>query len=440
VKNIHSVVIGAQWGDEGKGKIVDTLAAEADVIVRYQGGNNAGHTIVHDHVVHKLHLLPAGVVSGKMSVIGNGVVVNPDGLVKEITEFKGKFPHDLLFISDRAHVVLFYHQALDYVKEIAKGKGKIGTTMKGIGPTYTSKASRLGLRMHEFVDSDTLEKRLREQIPKNIQLLHTQASANQIRQYLRKHHPNFLTESGLVDMNKVVAHYHTLREKLTQYVTDTGVLLQQCIDDGKKIFFEGAQATMLDLDHGTYPYVTSSSPSIGGVYTGTGVVPKISRILGVVKAYTTRVGGGPFVTELHDETGEKLREIGGEYGTTTGRPRRCGWLDAVQLRYARRVSGFSELAITKLDVLDKLGKIKICVGYEHSGQRVSNIPADVRVLEDVKPIYITVDGWRQDTTKIQNFNKLPQKAKDYVQKVEELVGVRISMVSVGKDRAQTIIR
>lgn len=419
-----TVLIGAQWGDEGKGKIIDVLTEKVDWVVRYQGGNNAGHTVEIGRERFVLHLVPSGILhSGKKCVIGNGVVVDPVALAAEITEletrtidFKGA-----LFISDRAHVVFPYHRILDESSELRKRDGeKIGTTKRGIGPSYADKASRLGLRMGDLLDSSfpaLLEQRIEE---KN----------------------RFIVALGAEPLNvdQVLEQYRQAARKLAPHITDTIPLLNQAIAGGESVLFEGAQGTMLDIDYGTYPFVTSSSATAGGACSGSGVAPhRIDRVLGVIKAYTTRVGEGPFPTELLDETGKQLRETGHEFGATTGRPRRCGWFDAVVANYSVMVNGIDVWAVTKLDVLDALDVIKICVAYECDGKVIKNIPANIRMLERCKPVYEDFKGWKTPTTHITEYSCLPVQAKAYVKRLSEITGVPVGILSVGPNRANTMI-
>jgi len=365
------VVIGTQWGDEGKGKIVDNLAEKADVVVRYQGGNNAGHTVVVNGNEFKLHLLPSGILyPGKKCVVGNGVVIDPAVMIKELKGMQAKgIDTSGLRISNRAHVIMPYHRLLDEVEEDYRGEHKIGTTKRGIGPCYMDKNARSGIRMVDLLDEEEFSAKLERNLEAKNHLLQAVYGVEGF------------------DYETVRKEYLGYAEELRPYVTDTVVVLSEAIDAGEKVLFEGAQATLLDLDHGTYPYVTSSHPIAGGACIGAGVGPsKISKVVGVVKAYTTRVGEGPFPTELHDEIGNQIRERGHEYGTTTGRPRRCGWLDACVVRYAGLVSGLNYLAITRLDILDGLKTLKLCVGYQYKGERIKEFPASLKVLAQVEPI------------------------------------------------------
>ena len=418
------VVMGTQWGDEGKGKIVDNLAEQAQVVVRYQGGNNAGHTVVVKGVESKLNLLPSGVLyPGKTCIIGNGVVVDPAHLLKEITAMQERgVDMSGLKISNRAQVILPYHRMMDEADEESRGDAKIGTTKKGIGPCYVDKNARIGIRIVDLMDSEEFALRLK----------HNLILKNRI-----------LTEiygKTALDYEQILAEYLGYAEKLRPYVTDTIFTLHDAIKRGERILFEGAQATMLDLDYGTYPYVTSSHPIAGGVCIGAGVGPgAINKVVGVVKAYSTRVGEGPFVTELHDATGNLIRERGHEYGTTTGRPRRTGWLDTVVVKYACLLSGIDCLAITRLDILDTLPTLKICVGYRYKGQALNEYPASLKVLGEVEPVYEELPGWETDITGIRRYEDLPLNARRYVERLSECSGARLGIVSVGPDREQTII-
>jgi len=412
-------VVGAQWGDEGKGKVVDLYAQYADVVVRYGGGANAGHTLVvgGDKVV--LHLVPSGALQpAAQCVIGQGTVVDPAVLLEELDELERR---DLsparVFVSDRAHVVLPHHMAIDGLRE--EGAGAIGTTKRGIGPAYEDKVARRGIRVGDLLDPKTLEARL---------------AAN-----VDAWRPVIADLGGATpDVAEIVSLYRGYGERLAPHVTDTAALLWDAMADGKNVLLEGAQGAMLDIDHGTYPYVTSSTVLAGGACAGAGIGPlAIDRVVGITKAYTTRVGGGPFPTELHGEAGDRLREAGHEYGATTGRPRRCGWLDLPALRFAARINGLSELAVTKLDILTGLGDIQICTHYQNeSGERFEIPPYDG--LDSLEPIYETMTGWTEDLTTCQTIDDLPNAARAYVQRVAELSGVKVGMVGVGADREQTL--
>lgn len=418
------VVVGTQWGDEGKGKITDFLSADAEVIARYQGGDNAGHTIVIDGKKFKLHLIPSGIFfKEKISVIGNGVVVNPKSLVKEI-----KYLHDEgvttdnLRISDRAHVILPYHIQLDQLQEDAKGDNKIGTTIKGIGPAYMDKAARVGIRIADLLDKEIFAERLKINLEEKNRLFQK------------------MYDSTPLSFDEIFEEYYAYGQQIKQYVTDTSVILNDALDAGKRVLFEGAQGVMLDIDQGTYPFVTSSNPVAGGVTIGSGVGPsKINKVVGVCKAYTSRVGDGPFPTELFDATGDRIREIGKEYGTTTGRPRRVGWFDSVVMRHSRRVSGITNLSLNSIDVLSGLDTVKICVAYDLDGQRIDHYPASLEQLKRCKPIYEEMPGWQEDITGVRSLDELPENARNYVRRIGELVGVRISTFSVGPGREQTNI-
>ncbi|MDK2794501.1 MAG: adenylosuccinate synthase [Caldanaerobacter sp.] len=421
-----TVIVGAQWGDEGKGKITDYLAERSEVVVRYQGGNNAGHTVEKDGVQYKLHLIPSGILyPDKICVIGNGVVVDPSALLKEIEDLKAKgveVKEDNLKISDRAHVVFPYHIKEDELEEKGKGDEDLGTTKKGIGPCYRDKTERIGIRMCDLMNAEVF----REKLKKNLE------RKNKIFK-------DIYGEEGF-DFEQIFETYREYAERLRPYVTDTSVLLYNLAKEGKKILFEGAQGTLLDLDFGTYPYVTASHPVAGGATIGAGIGPTmIDNVIGVVKAYTTRVGKGPFPTELKDEIGEFLREKGYEYGTTTGRPRRCGWIDIVMLRYAVRVSGITSLALTKLDTLAGLEKIKICTGYKINGKIIEDFPASLEELKMCEPIYEEMEGWSENIQDVRSFEDLPLNAKKYVKRLEELVGVEFSIISVGPEREETIV-
>lgn len=418
------IVLGAQWGDEGKGKIVDYLAQQADAVVRYSGGSNAGHTVVVKGVAYKLRLLPSGVLfPDKINILGNGVVINPKVVLEEIAGMQAKgIECKNLVISDRAHVVLPYHLKLDELQEEALGNSKIGTTKSGIGPCYMDKVARLGIRVCDLLEPDVFAAKLKANL----------ATKNEIITKIYGAAP-FLYEL-------VLREYLDYAERLRPYVKDTGVILDKLFADKKKVLFEGAQATFLDIDHGTYPYVTSSNPTGGNACTGSGIGPKsIDHVVGVVKAYTTRVGEGPFVTELFDADGNHLREKGHEYGTVTGRPRRCGWLDAFMLRYSARVNGLDYLAITRLDILDALPKIKMCVGYRYQGQELERIPASLNQLAKVEPIYEEFEGWLTDISSARKYEDLPVNARKYLERLSEVAGVELGIVSVGPNREQTIV-
>ena len=420
------VVIGAQWGDEGKGKIVDYLAQKADAVVRYSGGSNAGHTVVVNDVAYKLRLLPSGILyHGKICVLGNGVVINPGVVLQEIKEMHDKgVDISRIAISDRAHVVLPYHQKLDVLQEEALGEKKIGTTKGGIGPCYMDKVARVGIRVCDLMDPEVFAEKLKANL----------AAKNEIITKIYNAEP--------FDYETILKEYLAYAEELRPYITDTSVILDELFAKEKKVLFEGAQATFLDIDHGTYPYVTSSNPTAGNACVGSGIGPRfIDHVVGVVKAYTTRVGAGPFVTELLDTDGPgyQIRETGHEYGTVTGRPRRCGWLDAFMLRYSVRLNSLDSIAVTRLDVLDQMKKIKMCVGYKIDGMEIKQIPASLKLLGKVEPVYESFNGWMCDTTNCRKFEDLPEGAKKYLRRLSEVAGVELGIVSVGPNREQTIV-
>lgn len=416
------VVVGTQWGDEGKGKITDFLSENAEIIARYQGGDNAGHTIQFDGVTYKLQLIPSGIFyPEKISVIGNGVVVNPKSLVREIKYLNDQgVQTDTLRISDRAHVILPYHILLDTLQEKAKGEEKIGTTNKGIGPAYMDKAARIGIRMADLLDKEIFMDRLRTNLMEK-NLVFTK-----------------IYEVEPLKFEEVFEEYYQYGQEIKQYITDTSVILNEALDNEKRVLFEGAQGVMLDIDQGTYPYVTSSNPVAGGVTVGSGVGPsKIDKVVGVCKAYTSRVGDGPFPTELFDETGDQIRKIGREYGTVTGRPRRIGWFDAVVMRHSKRVSGITNLALNSIDVLSGLPVVKICTAYELDGKKIYHYPASLKELSRCVPVFEELPGWGEDITQCKTLADLPENARHYVERISELVDVRISTFSVGPDRNQT---
>jgi len=419
------VIIGAQWGDEGKGKITDIFASKSDVVVRSQGGNNAGHTVEANGVQYKLHLTPSGILNkNTICVIGNGVVVDPKVLLSEIDMLQEKgISTDNLKIDARAHVILPYHIILDALSEEARGKDDIGTTKRGIGPCYMDKAERIGIRMCDFVDEEVFEELFR----RNVEI------KNKIIKNVYGKEP--------ISADDYLEEYKGYARRLKKYVDDCTIIVYEAIKNNKEVLFEGAQGTLLDLDLGTYPYVTSSHPISGGVCIGSGIGPTlIDECIGVVKAYTTRVGKGPFPTELFDETGDQIREKGFEYGTTTGRPRRCGWFDAVIVRFAVRTSSLTSLVVNKIDTLTGIKKLKICKGYELDGKIITEFPVKLSDLSRCKPVYEELDGWDEDITGVRNFEDLPENAKKYIYKIEELCGVKVSMVGVGPNREQNIIR
>ncbi len=419
-----AVVLGAQWGDEGKGKIVDVLSGRFSVVARYAGGHNAGHTVIIGDKKFILQLVPCGVLRPDCrAVIGNGVVLDPMAFLQEIDRLKelGVDVSRQLFISDRAHVILPYHRMIELAAENAPGRMKIGTTSRGIGPAYEDKMKRSGLRVVDLMNSAILRTHIRNAC----------AEKNTIA------HALFGTEP--LDAEKMYEEYARAAERIAPFVADTSRLLNQAIEEGQSIMFEGAQGTLLDIDHGTYPFVTSSSATAGGAVTGTGVGPtKIGTVIGVTKAYVTRVGEGPFPTEIHDSLGELLRARGQEYGAVTGRPRRCGWLDLPLLRYSTQVNGTEWLVVTKLDVLDALDQIPVCTGYRIHGKTADTIPADVRGLDSIEPVLRTMPGWSTPTENVRSFDELPAAAKDYLKFLEDESGAKIGMVSTGPDRDQTI--
>ena len=416
------VVVGSQWGDEGKGKITDFLSQNAEVIARYQGGDNAGHTIAFDGKTYKLRLIPSGIFySDKISVIGNGVVLNPKSLVTEL-----KYLHDNgvstdnLRISNRAHVILPYHIVLYCLQEAAKKDNKIGTTNKGIGPAYMDKAARVGIRVADLLEKDTFEEKLRTNLEEK----------NRLFEKMYGHEP--------LKFEDIFEEYYEYGQVLKNYVTDTSVILNDALDSGKRVLFEGAQGVMLDIDQGTYPFVTSSNTVAGGVTIGSGVGPaKIDKVVGACKAYTSRVGDGPFPTELHDEIGDHIREVGHEYGTVTKRPRRIGWFDSVVMRHSKRVSGLTNLCLNCVDVLTGLDEIKICTAYELNGEKIYHYPASLKELSACKPVYETLPGWKEDITNCKTLEDLPENARNYIHRIQDLVGVKVSTFSVGPDREQT---
>ena len=416
------VVVGTQWGDEGKGKITDFLSKQADIIARFSGGDNAGHTIQFEGETYKLHLIPSGIFySDKRSVMGNGMVINPESLVKELKGLQERgVDTSNLRISNRAHVILPYHIHQDKVDEASRGDAKIGTTCKGIGPCYTDKVQRIGIRIADLLDKDVFEEKLRTNLELKNRLF-----------------TKFYEVEGLA-FGDIFEKFYAYGQEIAPYVTDTSKILNDVMDEGGKVLFEGAQGVLLDVDHRTYPYVTSSNPVAGGVTTGTGVGPaSINRVIGVSKAYTSRVGDGPFPTELFDEVGNQIREVGREYGTTTGRPRRVGWFDTVVVRHSRRVSGITDLALNSIDVLSGLDTVKICVAYDYNGERITEYPANLHIIEQCKPIYEELPGWDEDITGVRRLEDLPENARKYVERVSELTGIRIATFSVGPDRDQT---
>lgn len=419
------VIIGTQWGDEGKGKIVDLLAEYADIVVRFQGGNNAGHTMVVNGEKFISHLVPSGILQKKTCIIGNGVVVDPGVLLDEIDYLIEKgvpVNPDNLMISEKAHVIMPYHKNIDVASESMKGKNRIGTTGRGIGPCYDDKVSRRGIRFAELTDPEVFREKLLSVLPEK----------------------NFILEKYLsceaLDAGKIIKEYSSYSERLAPFVANISVIIHRAMKEGKQVLFEGAQGTHLDIDHGTYPYVTSSNTVAGNACCGSGIGPKeISGIVGIVKAYTTRVGEGPFPTELLDETGDYIQKKGAEFGATTGRKRRCGWLDTVLLRNAARLNSLTGLAITKLDVLGGVKTLKICTGYEHDGKILKDFPASIKVLSSCKPVYEEMPGWDEDISGIRNLKELPKTTRNYLKKIENLTETPITIVSVGPGRDETIL-
>jgi adenylosuccinate synthase len=417
--------VGSQWGDEGKGKIIDYLAGKADMVVRAQGGSNAGHTVVIRGKKYALHLIPSGILnSNTANVIGNGVVFDPESFFEELAVLeKDGIPTERIYISDRAHIVLPYHKALDELYENARGSADIGTTKRGIGPAYMDKIERSGIRACDMLDEGGFKEKLEAQIA---------------------HKNRVITElfgGAPLDAGEITRRYGEYARLLAPRVRDTGVMVHEALKSGRKVLFEGAQGSMLDIDLGTYPYVTSSHPVSGGFIVGAGIgLGSIKGVVGITKAYTTRVGKGPFVTELADATGDKIRELGQEYGATTGRPRRCGWFDGLVVRYSARVNGLTGLALTLLDVLSGFDELFLCERYERDGRAIEDFPADLGVLEGCRPVYRRLPGWGSDISGCSSYESLPENAKGYVRAVEEITGVPVKIVSVGPDREQTIIR
>lgn len=419
-----TVVVGAQWGDEGKGKITDWLADQMDMVVRYQGGNNAGHTVVVGGEEFKLHLVPSGVLYPRtVPVIANGVVVDPLFLLEEMKALRKRGVNpDRLVISSEAHLIMPYHQALDGAMETQLGKSKIGTTRKGIGPAYADKVARIGLRMQDLQDMKAFRLKL-EQVLKMKNILLTKVY-------------------GLspFDTEEIMEQYGKCARELDKYISDTSRLINQALDQRKNVLLEGAQGTLLDVDHGTYPYVTSSSPVAGGACVGAGISPlRVKKVIGVLKAYITRVGSGPMPTEQKNEVGEALSRGGWEYGTTTGRKRRCGWLDGVLLRYAVQLNGFTSLAVTKLDVLSQFKTVKICVGYKYGSETYEHLPSRQSIFEECVPVYEELEGWQEEIGEATSYNELPPAARHYIARIEELAGIPVELISVGAKRTQTIV-
>jgi adenylosuccinate synthase len=420
------VVVGTQWGDEGKGKVVDLLTAKLDLVVRFQGGNNAGHTLVVDGKQFIFHIIPSGILyEDKKCLIGNGLVVDPEVLLEEIEGLKKTgilIGPERLSLSEKAHIIMPYHKAIDLAKEAAKGEAKIGTTGRGIGPCYEDKISRTGVRAVDLTEPEVLEEKVRENLKEK----------------------NFLLEKFLgaepLEPQPILDSYLAMGEKLAPFITDVSVELEQALKSQKSILFEGAQGTHLDIDHGTYPYVTSSNPVAGTACSGAGIGPnQLHHVVGIVKAYTTRVGAGPFVTELEDETGDYIQEKGAEFGATTGRRRRCGWLDLVVVRDSARLNGLNSLAITKLDVLTGLESLKVCVGYEIDGERVDQRPASLKKMAACTPLYEEFPGWQDDISGAREVDQLPEEAKAYIKAIEDISGIPASIISVGPGRDETIV-
>ena len=419
------VIVGTQWGDEGKGKIVDLMAANADAVVRFQGGNNAGHTMVVEGEQFISHLVPSGILQQKTCYIGNGLVVDPEVLIHEIDYLeKHGIPAgpEQIKISEKAHVIMPYHKHIDHAREAKKGDKKIGTTGRGIGPCYEDKSTRRGIRFVELIDPEIFSENVKTILEeKNFYL------------------ENFLSAKGL-DADDIIAQYNEYASRLKPYVTNISIELFETIKAGKNIVFEGAQGTHLDIDHGTYPYVTSSSTVAGNACSGSGVGPKaISEVIGIVKAYTTRVGRGPFPSELFDDVGDRIQKKGAEFGATTGRKRRCGWLDTVILKNSVRLNSLTGLAITKLDILDGLETLKICTAYEHNGRTLKDFPASLKVLEACRPVYETLPGWQEDISGIRNYDDFPENTKAYLRRIEALTDTKIQIVSVGPGREETVV-
>ncbi len=420
------VIIGTQWGDEGKGKVVDLFSQDADYIVRFQGGNNAGHTLVVNNKKYIFHLIPSGILhKDKMCMIGNGVVLDPGVLIEELDKLENNgfsVTPDNLMISEHLHVIMPYHKALDIAREAKKGKGKIGTTGRGIGPCYEDKVARTGIRMNDLLDNEIFASKLEKNVTEKNFLL-----------------TKFL-DSEPIETEKIYRSYTEYAERLRPYVGSVSRELSKAFEKDSNILFEGAQGTHLDIDHGTYPYVTSSNVVAGNACCGSGIGPtRINKVIGICKAYTTRVGGGPFVTELTDDVGKHIQQSGGEYGATTGRPRRCGWLDVVVVNNSVRLNGLSWLAMTKLDVLTGIDPLKICVAYRYNGKEINHFPAQTKILENCEPVYETLPGWKESIREVREFERLPENAKRYVRRVEELTGTDIKLISVGPERDQTIL-
>jgi adenylosuccinate synthase len=419
-----SIVIGSQWGDEGKGKVVDLLSSDVDVVARYQGGANAGHTICWGDEKFVLHLVPSGIFhEGVTCVIGNGVVLDPAAVMEEIKTIRelGYDVEGRLLISHNAHLIMPYHKRVEEAREQARDSDAIGTTGRGIGPAYMDKFARTGIRVVDLLDRDVLRKKLTKSIEEKNAILKSIYGAEEL------------------DVDQIVEEYVEFDKLIDPYVTDTSAYLNRALNDGKHVLAEGAQGSLLDVDFGSYPYVTSSHPTVGGCCTGLGVPPtQVDRVIGIVKAYCTRVGNGPFPTELEDEVGQQLRKVGDEFGATTGRPRRCGWLDLVALRYTAMINGFNELTITKLDVLSGLDELKVCTRYRYDGKETQRFPSEVQTLEKVEPVYETLPGWDADISDVRHFDELPGAAQDYLMFIADFIGTDVSMVSNGPKRQQII--
>lgn len=421
-----TVVVGGQWGDEGKGKIVDLLSSRADVVARYQGGANAGHTIVSEGKKTIMHLIPSGILNPDcICILGSGMVIDPAQLLKEIDQLEaaGVSVVGRLFISHQAHLIMPYHKVLDELNEKALGSRAIGVTGRGIGPAYTDKYTRVGIRIVDLLDRDLFSRKLADNLTAKNRII------------------SGLHNAPELEFDEIAKYYLDFDRRIDPLVKDVSVLLNEAIDAGKNVLCEGAQGTLLDVDWGTYPFVTSSHPTSGGATIGLGIGPtRIDRVIGVLKAYTTRVGAGPFPTEFDDEMGEQMREAGDEYGATTGRARRCGWFDAVIGRYSARVNGASGWALTKLDVLSSLPEIKVCVAYRQDDRLIEHFPTEARLLEQCKPVYETLPGWNSAISNVKSFDALPNEAKRYIRRIEELTGTPVEIVSVGSDRVQTLFR
>lgn len=418
------IVLGTQWGDEGKGKYIDMLAENSDIVVRFSGGNNAGHTIVANGVQYALHLIPSGILHNKICIIGNGTVIDPKVLLEEMEALEKRGVNiNKILISDRAHIIMPYHKVLDELQEQFRGNNAIGTTKRGIGPCYADKIERSGIRICDLMEPETFINKVKENL------------------YIKNRIIKKVYCGNPLSADDIIKEYMQYAVKLKSFVFNTNELIYDSIIDNKNILFEGAQATFLDLDFGTYPYVTSSNPIAAGACVGAGVGPNtIDEIYGVLKAYTSRVGSGPFPTEQDNEIGDTIRELGHEYGTTTGRPRRCGWLDLVMIKYAAKVNGLTHLAINHVDTIGKLNKIKLCVAYKKGSKIIQTFPASLNELAQYTPVYEEFDGWDEDISQIKTYNDLPKNVKQYLIRIEQVVGVKMKFIGVGKDRYQTIIK